>query len=99
MPEGQMPPEAAPAEQKPEGGGPAEALNALGQGLSDVAGAMAQDPGVPDGAKQAFASALEAFKAGMAALEGGGEGPQPEQGVSTPEQGASGAQPANMGRR
>jgi hypothetical protein len=59
MPEGQMPPQGAPAPEQPaEGGGAQEALNSLGEGLSTIVEAMGQDPAIPDEAKQAFQASL-----------------------------------------
>lgn len=87
-----VPPEPAQAGGE---GGPAEALQALGKGLSEVAGAIAQDPEAPEEAKAAFQAAIEAFEAGVQALQGGGA-PQPSGPVSM-EQGASGARPMSPG--
>jgi hypothetical protein len=88
MPEAPM---AAPAPA--QDGGAEEAISQAGSTLSK----LVEDPGLPEEAKAAFKAALEAFSAGVSALTGGGSGPQPEQGVVTPEQGASGAVPMSHG--
>jgi hypothetical protein len=77
-----------------QGGGVADALKTLGQGLS----AATQDESVPEEARAAFSAALEAFSQGMSILEGGGQAPSPSEPVSM-EQGASkGAVPMSHGR-
>ena len=80
-------------------GGAAEKLVALDKEFSTVVGALTQAD-IPDEAKQAFGSALEAWRGGLEILmsgEGGTpEGPQP----TTPEQGGNpNAVPMNPGRR
>lgn len=76
-----------------QGGGLAQALKSLGQGLA----AVSQDEQVPEGARAAFAASLQAFEEGMAALQGGEQAPAPSEPVSM-EQGASGAVPVSHGR-
>ena len=78
-----------------EGGGPADALKSLGQGLA----AASQDESMPAEAKAAFQASLEAFQQGLDILQGGGA-PVPEQSGAVPmEAGASkGAVPMSMGR-
>ncbi len=76
------------------GGGVADALKSLGDGLS----AASQDESVPEEARAAFSAALEAFSQGMQILQGGEQPPDPSQPVSM-EQGASkGAVPMSHGR-
>lgn len=82
MPESPMPMEKAEG----EGSDVEAAVTQLGQGIEALA---AQEP--------AFGPVLEAFKQALAELSGGGGAPQAEQ-MSTPEQGASGAQPMTMAR-
>lgn len=83
-----------PAEQahdaQEQGPDAAEAVNAVGETLAK----LSQDPSVPDEAKAAFGKAMELVKAGLDALQGGGQGG----GAVTPEQGASGAIPVSHGR-
>lgn len=84
MQEGQMPaPEGAPAGQEPPkqggGGGIADALVGVDQGLAMIAKATAENPQVPPEAKQHFQTAREAYQAGVEILmqaAGGGAAPQ-----------------------
>lgn len=85
MPEGNMP------------ASPAEALAETGSKLQELVAAITQDPQVPDGAKAAFAAALDAFSKGTEALQGGGAEQEAPEAV-TMEQGASGAKPQSMQR-
>ena len=66
-----------------------------GDPLADVQSklaAIASQEGLPEKARVAFAAAVEAFSAGLEAVNGGGEEPQGPAAV-VPEQGASGAVP------
>lgn len=86
-------PGAAQEEQREPGGDVAGQVAQLGSQLEQFVSAISEAD-APDEAKQAFAAALEAFKAGFEALSGGGgQGG----GVATPEQGASGAVPMSHG--
>lgn len=100
MPEAPVPEGGAPMPE--QGGGAAEAVAKVGEVLQKLAESATSNPEVPDEAKTAIQASLEAFQAFADALSGGGGSsgpqPQPEQGVTTPEQGASGAQPMSMGR-
>tara|TARA_R110000868_G_scaffold9394_2_gene46916 strand:- start:5047 stop:5340 length:294 start_codon:yes stop_codon:yes gene_type:complete len=86
------------AEEGQEGGSPAEMVSAAGAMLTKIAEVTAQDDGVPEEAKKAFAAALQAFTAGAQALQGGGQEAAADQGAVSMEQGASGAQPESMRR-
>jgi hypothetical protein len=97
MPEAPMPQDAAESTS----GDAMSEVNALGQGLASLA-EKAAGSNLSDSAKQKLATALEAFQAFAAEASGAEEGAEsasPEQGVSTPEQGASGAMPMSPGRR
>lgn len=94
----------APVEaQEPEGGGEggmADALVSTDAKLLRLTKAVSEAP-VDDGVKQAFAQALEAYRAAVTALQGAAQGAaggeQQAQGPASMEQGASGAQPMSMG--
>lgn len=82
------------APQQGGGGGVAEALMQLDEQLFRVVSAV-QKAQVPEQVKSAFSSALEAYRAGLEALTGGGAQPS---GAVTPEQGANpNARPMNHG--
>ncbi len=77
------------AEQSAEqGGGVAEAIVKVDEMLAKIAAASAENPEVSDGAKQAIAASLDAFRAFSEQLTGGGEAPA-----------AAGQVPADAGAR
>ncbi len=87
MPEAPMPPRGQPGNPDAAGdnadpGGMEAAVNQIGQGLEQLAGA-----------EPAFQAVFESFKQAVSQLQGGGA-----DGATTPEQGASGAQPMSMQR-
>lgn len=90
----------APAEGGGEGGGGvAEVLQKLDQGLLQVTQALAQSQGAPEGAKEAFAASLAAFRQGLEILTSDGGGARAPQQTTTPEQGANpNAVPMSHGR-
>ncbi len=89
MPEAPMTP-GTPPDDATGGGDINAAINQLGEGLAKIAGSD-----LPPEAKKAFDAALQAFTAGAQILSGGGS---QAAGATTPEQGASGAQPMSMQR-
>lgn len=93
-----MPESPMPESAEGEGGGSmSEALQSTDQMLSQITQAVTQNGQVPDEAKQAFTAALQAYRQGLEIIlgaAGGGQANQP----TTPEQGASGAQPESMAR-
>lgn len=81
----------APAQ---EGGGVAETLTAVDAQLSKIAQFAGQSPQMPEEAKAAFASALEAFRAGLEIVTGAaGHGAQGPAAVAPEQGGAQGAVP------
>jgi hypothetical protein len=93
----QAPAEAGGQPAQEQGGGIVEALTGLDKGLFQITTAVTENPQVPEEAKAAFQSALQAFRKGLEMLTSGGGQPAPS-GPVTPEQGVSGAQPMSHGR-
>lgn len=81
------------------GGGVADAIVGIDAGLAKLAKATAENPQVPDGAKAAIQSALDAFRAFTDQLTGGGgeEGAPPAQGA-VPAMAGPGGVPVGHGR-
>jgi hypothetical protein len=100
-----MPPEAgAPTEQSQEegGGDVAAKVQKLDGDLGQFIEAALSSAEIPDSVKQKLSAVGEAWASALAELSGEGNGETeavPEQGVSTPEQGNTGAMPMSMGRR
>lgn len=94
----EMPPQGAPeqgAAPQQSGGGFENFISKIGQALSLINQTLSSDQAAPPAAKEAFATAADAFMAGVEALAGGGA----PQGEAVPmEAGASGAKPVSMGR-
>jgi hypothetical protein len=87
-----------PQGQAQQGGGIVEALIETDKRLFSIVNAVSQSP-APDEVKQAFGQALEAYRAGLEALTGGGQQPE-QQGAVAPEAGGNpNAQPMGMGGR
>lgn len=90
MQEGQMPaPQGAPAGQESPkqggGGGIADALVEVDKGLGMIAKATAENPQVPPEAKQHFATAREAYQAGVEILMQAAGGGAPQRQGGAPE--------------
>lgn len=97
MPEVPVPAEGAPPEEA--GGGITQALVETDKSLFKISQLVGQNPEVPDEVKAAFQAALDAYRQGLSALTGGGEGGSaPAPANASVEQGASGAQPMSMQR-
>ena len=82
----------------PQGGGgdPLQALAKFNEQLAKITQVVTQNPQVPDEAKAAFTSSLEAFRAGLEILSGGGgEGPEGPAAVAPEAGGNAGAVPAS----
>ena len=102
MPQGsaQPPVAAAPGAQPPQdpaqgqGGGLADAIVQIEAALKQVTEAITKDPSAPDGAKQAFSSALDAFHAAANTLSG--EGSPDEEAGESPDQESAETGPVPM---
>lgn len=95
----------APAQEAPAagGGGMSDAITQTSHAVTEISKAVTSNDQLPDEVKQAFGQALSTWQAaveGLMQVVGGGEeaaegeAPAPGQpGVTTPEQGGSGAVP------
>jgi hypothetical protein len=100
MPEAPVP-QGGADEAPAQGGGVAEKIVSLDRDLAQLAQVVTQNEQIPDELKAPLQASVEAFRAfaqGLTEFAGGGGGQAPQQGVVSPEQGASGAQPVSMGR-
>lgn len=74
-------------------------VQTVGEGLAALAEKASAAGGLSDSAKEALAAAVQAFQAFAAEAMGGEPGPAEEEGVTSPEQGGSGAVPVGPGGR
>lgn len=104
MPDAPMPAQGA-GDTPQQDGGILDALRATDSSLSQITEMILKNDQVPDQVKSAFQASLQAFRQGLEGLNGVADGSDQEgskeqmaEQPSTPEQGASGAQPMSMRR-
>lgn len=102
MPEGPMPEQGQGDQGQQSGGGIADAFVKLDKGLLTISKVVAENPSIPDEAKQLLQAAHESYRQALEIINdvaGGGGGGGQGGGAVSPEQGASkGAVPMTMGR-